>query len=455
MDFDDIIYIVLLLLCIAFGRIYREIKDGESKKWIGSALGVLMIFSVSGFHIWHSICTFLVNAAIILLVPQSHCHLVSFGFSFLYLLFFRSTIYFGIPYPPGHTNMIQMILTLKLAGLGFEVNTAYTNRKNSSSEESSGEDDVTFLDIFHYTFNYIGLLTGPYYRFRTFKDFFNRPFGNYAACNEETMKKLVTVPLFVLIFLGATHFWPLSYAQSDAFYLDDSWLYRLWYTWPTFLIFRMRLYIAMILSECICTMAGLGAYPQLCVAKPGQGPTENLKELDAIASNPDRRKTEQYDFETIRNINPYESDFCTTFRSAIKNWNICIQYWFAFNIYKRFPNKKLRTVGTMVLSAYWHGVYTGHYVCIGLAAFYLAIEDVYIKLFLKGNSGTSLKIWEWIIWFLKMQAFSYLSMAFVLLSLPDIHRYYASCYYFGFIGFGVMYAVGLQLLNSRRKDKVK
>uniref|UniRef100_A0A1Y1N572 Lysophospholipid acyltransferase 7 n=1 Tax=Photinus pyralis TaxID=7054 RepID=A0A1Y1N572_PHOPY len=312
----------------------------KAKKWIGSALGLLMIFSVSGYHIWHSICTFLINAAIILLVPQSHCHLVSFGFSFLYLLFFRTTIYFGIPYPPAHTNMIQMILTLKLAGLGFEVNTAYLNRKKGSPEESSGEDDATFFDVFHYTFNYIGLLTGPYYRFRTFKDFFNRPFGNYAACNEETMKKLALVPLFVLIFLGATHFWPLAYAQSDAFYTDHSWLYRLWYTWPTFLIFRMRLYIAMTLSECICTMAGLGAYPQLCAAKPGQGPTENLKEMDAIASNPDRRKTEQYDFETIHNINPYESDFCTTFRNGIKNWNICIQYWFAFNIYKRFPNKK-------------------------------------------------------------------------------------------------------------------
>uniref|UniRef100_A0A1Y1N3P6 Lysophospholipid acyltransferase 7 n=1 Tax=Photinus pyralis TaxID=7054 RepID=A0A1Y1N3P6_PHOPY len=160
MDFDDIIYIVLLLLCIAIGAIYREIKDVESKKWIGSALGLLMIFSVSGYHIWHSICTFLINAAIILLVPQSHCHLVSFGFSFLYLLFFRTTIYFGIPYPPAHTNMIQMILTLKLAGLGFEVNTAYLNRKKGSPEESSGEDDATFFDVFHYTFNYIGLLTG-------------------------------------------------------------------------------------------------------------------------------------------------------------------------------------------------------------------------------------------------------------------------------------------------------
>ncbi|KAK5641211.1 hypothetical protein RI129_009758 [Pyrocoelia pectoralis] len=454
MDLDDIIYMVILLFCIGFGTIYREIKSTEQKKWVGSGLGVLIILIVSGYHIWHPICTFLINAAIILILPKSYSHLISFGFSFLYLLFFRTTLYFGIPYPPTHTNMIQMIMTLKLAGLGFEVNMSYLNRKKGTSEEWVGEEDLTFLDVFHYTFNYIGLSTGPYYRYRTHKDFFNQPFHNYVSCNQETMKKLVVVPMFVIMFLGATYFWPLSYAQSDEFYAYRSWLYRLWYTWPTFLIFRLRLYIGMILSECICTMAGLGAYPQLCKAKPGEGPTESFKQMNAMAKNPALCKTEQYDFETIHNVNPYEADFCTTFRNGIKNWNICVQYWFAVNVYKRFPNKRLRTVATMVLSAYWHGVYTGHYVCLGLAAFYLAIEDVYIKLFIKGNLGNSLKIWEWIIWFLKMQAFSYLSMAFVLLSLSDIHRYYASCYYIGFVGAALMYALGLKLLkNKRLKDK--
>lgn len=71
----------------------------------------------------------------------------------------------------------------------------------------------------------------------------------------------------------------------------------------------------------------------------------------------------------------------------MKNWNICIQYWLAVNIYKRFPNKKLRTNATMLVSAFWHGMYTGHYVCIGLVPFYLAIEDIYVKLFLKDNKG--------------------------------------------------------------------
>lgn len=71
----------------------------------------------------------------------------------------------------------------------------------------------------------------------------------------------------------------------------------------------------------------------------------------------------------------------------MKHWNITVQYWLAVNIYKRFPNKKFRTAATMLVSAAWHGVYTGYYICIGCVPFYLPIEDIYVKLFIKNNTG--------------------------------------------------------------------
>lgn len=94
-----------------------------------------------------------------------------------------------------------------------------------------------------------------------------------------------------------------------------------------------------------------------------------------------------YSFETIHNISPYGADFCTTYREAMKHWNMCIQYWLAVNIYKRFPSKKYRTAVTMLVSSYWHGVYLGYYCCIGTVPFCLALEDVYYKFWLKDNKG--------------------------------------------------------------------
>jgi len=39
---------------------------------------------------------------------------MSFFFTFAYLFFFRMTEFFGIPYPPSHTNLVQMMVTLKV-----------------------------------------------------------------------------------------------------------------------------------------------------------------------------------------------------------------------------------------------------------------------------------------------------------------------------------------------------
>lgn len=70
----------------------------------------------------------------------------------------------------------------------------------------------------------------------------------------------------------------------------------------------------------------------------------------------------------------------------MKHWNICVQYWLAVNVYKRFPSKVFRTHATLMVSAIWHGVYTGYYACIGTVPFVLAVEDIWIKLLLKNES---------------------------------------------------------------------
>lgn len=71
----------------------------------------------------------------------------------------------------------------------------------------------------------------------------------------------------------------LQYAESEEFYSERSVFYRIWYITPTFFIFRMRLYVGMVLSECVCTMAGLGAYPEFTEPSAGHGPTKEFIKL--------------------------------------------------------------------------------------------------------------------------------------------------------------------------------
>lgn len=115
--------------------------------------------------------------------------------------------------------MIQMMLTLKMVGLAFELNTSYTSKKKIDKSDKTVEEqlktesiefDLTFIEVFHYAFNYIGVLTGPYFRYRTFRDSFERPFSQYVDWKRATLQKLKYVPFFAILFLWGTYNWPLS-----------------------------------------------------------------------------------------------------------------------------------------------------------------------------------------------------------------------------------------------------
>lgn len=148
---------------------------------------------------------------------------------FGYLFFFRSVTYLGFQAPPGHSNMIQMILTLKLVGLAFEVNAAHLKsiglgeaKKNDDSGKELAKDvevltenekallKLDMMEIFHYSFNYVGVLTGPYFTYKTYRDAIYLPFSAKANCIQSTLEKLKVIPLYAGLFLLVSYTWPLN-----------------------------------------------------------------------------------------------------------------------------------------------------------------------------------------------------------------------------------------------------
>ncbi|XP_054282737.1 lysophospholipid acyltransferase 7-like [Macrosteles quadrilineatus] len=464
MEWDDIVYLSLLFSCIGFGHFLRQIKDKECRKWVATAFGFTIVFIASGRHILHPLFTVLVNSLIILYGNKRSIHVYSFAFTFTYLIFFRTTEYFGIPYPPSHTNLIQMILTLKLVGLAFEVHDSAIAEKNKDSDIADDspliEPEVCriappgFMDIFHYSFCYIGVLTGPYFKYRMYWDMFNAPFSELAPCKEATLERIMPVPLWAVAFLVSSYIFPLKYAMTDEFYNERSMAYRVWYLYPSFFNFRMRMYIGMRLSECVFTMSGLGAYPAFTQPKPGQGPSTEffaLSRMMGAGLNSSQAKTEKYSFAAIYNIDSWGSDFQPTIRSSMKCWNMTIQYWLATYVYKRFPVKAYRMPVTFVVSSLWHGVYAGYYLCLCSVPFYLPAEDMFYRAF-KNNSLPPLLHYPWVFlrYWWKMLHFSYWSMAFSLLRIDICLRYWSSIYFLPNVLTLVMYAIGLTVLKPSR-----
>jgi len=105
------------------------------------------------------------------------------------------TTHFGIPYPPAHTNLIQMMLTLKLVGLSFEVHDSYIMKLNQKETKPDAKNKFiiicqpSIVEVFHYVFCYIGILTGPYFKYQTYWDLFNRDYWKKAAYINLLLKK--------------------------------------------------------------------------------------------------------------------------------------------------------------------------------------------------------------------------------------------------------------------------
>ncbi|KAG5670068.1 hypothetical protein PVAND_000354 [Polypedilum vanderplanki] len=449
---DDLIYGIVLLLGIGFGHFYRKIRDISNKKLIGTIYGLSIILFTSKLQSFHIFITFFISC-IIIKVNERKCHLIVFWFMMGYLLFLRNVTWFGLSAMVGHANMIQMIMTLKIIGFAFEKNTVVTKVRDAEKKgekiELNGYEralkESTTFEIFHYCFNYIGLVTGPYYTYKTFYDFFHLPFSKYVDYWKSTLERLKYVPIYVVLFLTASYIWPLEYASTNEFYESRSFLYRLFFVWPTFFIFRMRIYSGIILAECVCISAGFGAYPKQLNTKCGHGPSEEItKEII------ERADKLEYEFKTIENVDVKSVETCYTFREAMKHWNKCIQYWLAMYIYKRFPNKKYRVIATMLVSSYWHGVHAGYYFCILGPIFYLPIEDLYLKLF-KSEYPQIQQIYNVCLWILKFFAFSYLGTAFLLKDVKKIWFYYSSVYHFGYIFWAILFIICLVLWTQKKR----
>ncbi|XP_013364686.1 PREDICTED: uncharacterized protein LOC102013981 [Chinchilla lanigera] len=179
-------------------------------------------------------------------------------------------------------------------------------------------------------------------------------------------------------------------------------------------------------------LTALPARPQLQDARPGAAARSSLLDGDAelqLLLRGDHDSLEkaaalEYDYETIRNIDCYNTDFCMRVREGMRYWNMTVQWWLAQYIYKSAPARSyvLRSTWTLLLSAYWHGLHPGYYLSFLTMPLCLAAEGCLESALRGWLSPRGQKAWYWVHWFLKMCAYEYMCMGFELLSVDDILR---------------------------------
>ncbi|XP_002732306.1 membrane-bound acylglycerophosphatidylinositol O-acyltransferase mboat7-like [Saccoglossus kowalevskii] len=457
---DEFIYMCVLLFSLPVGHLVKHAKSPTSKKIVSSSVGIALVASLCHYHILHSIVTTIGTCVIVKVAGWRHCHKLTFAWCFGYIAFFRMVHFIGLPYPPSFANAVQLLLTLKMVGMTFEIHDSYAAKINPPIQDSDKKprivviiDEPSVMDICHYAYCYIGIMTGPYYKYKTYYDMIHNEKSSKIDTMGPLFDRLKFAALYGSMFIVSSHYITIDIAVTDEFFSYSYW-FKTFFMVPMFFVFRTRMYAAWVLSECICVMATLGAYPKDTLPKCAQGPTVELpKNREKDTSSDD-----YYSFETINNINGYKCDFTSSFRDAMRYWNMTVQWWLANYIYRRVPSKAWRTSLTMLVSAFWHGIHPGYYLSFMTVPIILMAEDVMIKAFRRPSNE---KIFDWLNWFFRMRSFEYLSMGFLLLKMDYTLNYWKSTYFIGhaysaiFILFGTLFKPRKKKLDSQTDEAKK
>ncbi|XP_017321095.1 lysophospholipid acyltransferase 7 [Ictalurus punctatus] len=448
---DELVYLGILAASIPVGILFRYLSP-QAKKGAALSLGLLMTIGTCGIHTLHSLCTVL-GTWLIIRVNWRKAPPLSLGWTFLYLFFFRMVMWFGLPAPPPFANAIQLLLTLKLVSLAYEVQSYHFEKKKEVSSFSKSpvigrlSHEPSLYDILSYSYCYVGIMTGPFFRYQTYVDWLEQTDPLALPCKVPCLSKLKLVPVYAALFMGVNFLFPLSYVRTDDF-LEHNFFFRFFYMVAVFFVFRMRFYSAWCGAEAGCITAGLGCYPKGAESKPGGGPT--------VQYSPEPGALVEYDFRTIQNIDCYNTDFCVKVRHGMRYWNMTVQWWLHQYIYSSAPFRAyaLRAGWTMLVSAYWHGLHAGYYlsfltipVCIAAE---LSMEScVRARLGAEGQ-----KVFDWVHWFLKMRAYDYMCMGFVLLNASDTLHYWSSIYFLIHVVAFVCIAAG-RLMGGGKKERTR
>ncbi|TRY89330.1 hypothetical protein DNTS_023621 [Danionella cerebrum] len=340
----------------------------------------------------------------------------------------------------------------QMVSLANEVQSYHLERKQEVSSFTKSpvvgglSHEPSLYDVISYSYCYVGIMTGPFFRYQTYADWLQQSSPLSLPGKEPCLQRLKMVPVYGALFITVNSVFPLGYVRAEEF-LEHNYFYRFFYMVAVFFVFRMRFYSAWCGAEAGCISAGLGCYPKGALSKPGGGPTVNY--------SPDPDAAVEYDFKTIQNIDCYNTDFCVKVRHGMRYWNMTVQWWLHHYIYPNAPFRSyaLRAGWTMLISAYWHGLHAGYYLSFLTIPLCIAAETA-MEASIRAHLGpVGQKTFDWIHWFLKMRAYDYMCMGFVLLKAGDTINYWSSIYFVIHIVAVVCIAVGQCMKGGSKKER--
>ncbi|XP_050350471.1 lysophospholipid acyltransferase 7-like isoform X1 [Nymphalis io] len=428
---SEFIYYFSLLVCVSLGSYYKKITDIDMKRNYGTGLGLLLVCLISGHQVYHSALMVWGNIIIIKCCDRRYLHQISLAFTWIYLLYLHLNV----------TNIyiiwLNQTLALKLVGLAFEMNAVQirTDAKGISVSKINIRDvdsippEPSAADIIAYSYYFIGLHRGPYYRWKIFDDHFNAPFGVLGDCRiitEQKLKKAIVCGLGYLLL--RSKYSPELYYE-DVFYNIYGADFRYLYNIPQLTMYFLHWQTVMMLCTSVFTEAGFGVYPAKCQPIPGFGPSTHLSFVTLATTSTDVALEEEYNFSMLKCFNIEGLLIGPKMKDTMRSWDMPTRYWFWAYVQKTFikSNKEVRSAFSLLVWTLWSGPTLPQFIIASTLWVYVHLEAEYSVLY---DTSGALKL-PWDIGFSIMRMFCllYLTPCFVIKSTDTVLRYYNSIFW--------------------------
>jgi lysophospholipid acyltransferase len=363
-----------------------------------------------------------------MLFYRRKCGVISAVIAFAYLIGCHVAFMSGDAWKKGGMDSTgsMMVLTLKVSSAAFNYQDGLLTDEKSLRDAQKKYRLTTlpsFLAYLGYCFNCGSHLVGPVTELRDYMDWTeNRglwdpksprpPPSPYTPAFLATIKAFICMGLYMCI----TGAYPLSFATTPEF-LEWGYWHRVWYQYMCGFGARWKYYFIWSLSEAAVIISGFGFSGWTTVA-----PSEQPKALWSRAQNVE-----------ILNV-----ELATSAAEIPKYWNIHVSVWLRHYVYERLVVKGKRPgfrqlLATQVVSAVWHGLYTGYLLFFINSALMIAGARVLYKWqqAIPKSNFLAVNLGAFAGFFYTAFVLNLTAMGFLVLYYADTITIYRSVYYSG------------------------
>lgn len=324
---DDAIFALVLLLSLPVGGLLPLVSPSARGSVASAVGGVLAVLACGLRCAAYALGSILLTCAVLRLAPRGRHGPVCFACAFGCLFTLRL-----LAAPSGPANALQLVLTLRLASLGWD---------SADGAIGASQSTPAVATLVQYALCYHGLLSGPFVRYSDWAIAMSHPAGpptaeTWAAAG----RALAGAAGALTVWRGAA--WLLPYgpmAAADAWWLALPLNRRVAYFYLSSYQQRFRFHACWLLMEAAGALAR---------------------------------------FPHPANVRPLTCETAGSPSSLITSWNVSVHRFLRDYVHRRLPmrSRTSRKLVTYALSAAWHGLRPGYYLFfLGLFAM-VGVEEL-------------------------------------------------------------------------------